>query len=182
MTRTRAALAGAPSSGSYRCRADAAAQNERHHRVRLWAWTDSSWCSSSATTCRAVGVSQAGVVRNMGRTAALSAESAYVRRVLPVGALRNLGRGLPSDLAAPARAGAIVAGLAFTGTGFLKVRWTRPAGPPQKVGSTLRNLSTGAVATGSRHHAVPLRGHHPAFGQPFGQHAATSGPAGHHRG
>jgi len=96
--------------------------------------------------CRAEGISKARVARNVGRTAALSAESAYVRRVLPVGVLQNLGLGLHGDLAALARAGAIVAGLAFTATGFLKIRWTRPAGPPQEVGSTLRNSPAGLSA------------------------------------
>jgi hypothetical protein len=48
--------------------------------------------------------------------------------------------------AALARAGAIVAGLTSTTTEFLKIRWTRPAGPPQEVGSTLRNFSLNAVA------------------------------------
>jgi GT2 family glycosyltransferase len=61
-----------------------------------------------------------------------------VRRVLPSGVLHNLSRGLSGDLAALARAGAIVAGLAFTATGFLTIRWTRSAGPPQEGGSTLR--------------------------------------------
>jgi hypothetical protein len=89
---------------------------------------------------RAEGISKARVARNVGRSAALSAERAYVRRVLPVGVLRTLARGLFGDLAALARAGAIVAGLAFTTTGFLKIRWTRPAGPPQEVGSTLRDF------------------------------------------
>ncbi|HEV2930340.1 MAG TPA: glycosyltransferase, partial [Propionibacteriaceae bacterium] len=96
--------------------------------------------------CRAEGISKARVARNVGRTAALSAERAYVRRVLPIGVLQNLARGLGGDLAALARAGAIVAGLAFTATGFLKVRWTRPAGPPHTVGSTLRNPPTDAGA------------------------------------
>jgi GT2 family glycosyltransferase len=96
--------------------------------------------------CRAEGISKARVVRSVGRTAALSAESAYVRRVLPIGVLHNLGRGLRGDLAALARAGVIVAGLAFTVAGFLKVRWTRPAGPPHEFGSTLRNFNAGAGA------------------------------------
>jgi hypothetical protein len=74
-----------------------------------------------------------------GYRAALSAESAYARRVLPIGALPNLDRDLGGDLAAMDRAGTIVAGLAFTATGFLKIRWTRPAGPPHQVGSTMRN-------------------------------------------
>jgi hypothetical protein len=209
MTLARAGLSGAPPSDSYRYRAGAAAQTERRHPVRPWAWTDSSWPSSSTTTCRE-GISKARVARNMGRTAVLSAETVYVRRVLPVGALQNLGRGFHSDHAALAR-GAMVAGPAFTATGFLKVRWTRPAGPPHEVGSTLRNLTTGAVAesvlplvidvtvdqvdaqlragrqtarhhrAGSRHQAVSLRACHPAFGQPSGQHTATSGPAGRRR-
>lgn len=95
--------------------------------------------------CRAEGISKARVARNVGRTAALSTESAYVRQVLPSGVLHNLGAGLRGDLTALARAGAIMAGLAFTATGFLKIRWTRPAGPPQVVGSTLRKLPSPAL-------------------------------------
>ena len=113
--------------------------------------------------CRVGGISKARVARNVGRTAALSAECACVRRVLPIGVQHNLARGLHGDLAAPARASAIVVGLAFTATGLLKIRWTRPAGPPQVVGSTLRDLRAGryapTCASGpwgyrrSRHHA-----------------------------
>ena len=69
-----------------------------------------------------------------------------MRRVLPTGVLHNLVAVSGGDLAALARAGAIVAGLAFTTTGFLKIRWTRPAGPPHKVGSTLRNTHADAGA------------------------------------
>lgn len=39
-----------------------------------------------------------------------------------LGVLHNLARGLHGDLAALVRAGAIVAGLPFTATGFLKIR------------------------------------------------------------
>ena len=93
------------------------------------------------TRCRrAECISKARVERNIGQSAGLSAERAYMRRVRPIGVLHNFARGLHGDLAAPARAGAIVAGLAFTATGFLKIRWTRPAGPPQVVGSTLRDF------------------------------------------
>lgn len=52
----------------------------------------------------------------------------------------NEARGLRGDLVAPARAGVIVSGLAFIATGLFKIRWTRPAGPPQRVGSTLKIL------------------------------------------
>jgi glycosyltransferase involved in cell wall biosynthesis len=84
--------------------------------------------------CWAEGISKARVVRSVGRTAALSAESAYVRRVLPIGVLHNLGRGLRGDVSALAQAGVIVAGLAFTVAGFLKVRWTRPTAPRTRSG------------------------------------------------
>jgi hypothetical protein len=214
MTRARAALGGAPPGGSYRYRADAAAQTERRHPVRPTA--DRSAATQGRTIsvrrsvlqavggfdlglgrtpdgplgceetelctraqahfphghfllepqavmhhavpaeraswpyvrarCRAEGISKARVARNVGRTAARSTERAYVLRVLSIGVLHNRSRGLHGDLAALARAGAIVAGLAFTATGFLKIRWTRPAGPPQEVGSTLRYFSTDAVA------------------------------------
>ena len=120
MTRARAALAGAPSGGP-------------------------SW-SYFRARCLAEGISKARVARNVRRTAGLSAASAYVWRVLPVGVLRNLGRGRHGSLAELARASAIGAGLAYTATGFPRIRWTRPAGPPQEVGSTLRNFSTDAVA------------------------------------
>ena len=106
--------------------------------------------------CRAEGISKAIVARNVGRTAALSAESAYVRRVLPIGVLHNLSRGLHGDLAALARAGAIVAGLAFTAAGFLKIRWTRPASPPHTVGCTLRNLHADAAQPAVAEPVLPL--------------------------
>ena len=230
MNRARAALGGAPSSGLYRFCSDTAAQTGRRQPVRPTAdgsaatpgqeltkkrWHPvpaerASWPNFRARR-RAEGMPEAWVARNVGRTAALSAESVYVRRVPPTSVLQNLGRVFHGDLAALARAGAIVSGLGFTATGLLRIRWTRPAGPPQEVGSTLRNIFAGAIAgpllplvidvnsplaidarlrvghqtarhhragAGSRHHAEWLRGYHPAIGQPPGQHAAASGPAG----
>ena len=76
-----------------------------------------------ADRCRAEGISKAGVARRVGRSAALASEAGYVRRVLPTGVLANLGRSLHGDLAGVARAGAIVAGLSLTATGFLSARW-----------------------------------------------------------
>ena len=73
--------------------------------------------------CRAEGVSKAGVARRVGGSAALSSEAGYVRQVLPSGVLTNLGRTLRGDLAGAARAGAIVAGLSLTATGFLTTRF-----------------------------------------------------------
>jgi len=96
--------------------------------------------------CRAEGISKARVKRNVGQSAALSAEQACVGRVWPIGVLHNPAGGLHGDLAALALAGAIGAGLAFTATGLLKIRWTRPAGPPQEVGSTLRDFRAGMNA------------------------------------
>ena len=104
-----------------------------HHSVPA---ERASWTYFRAR-CRAEGISKAWVAGRVGRSAALAAETGYVRRVLPAGVKENLSRGLRGDLAAVARAGAIVAGLAFTATGFLQVRWTRPAGPPSRAGSTL---------------------------------------------
>ena len=100
-----------------------------HHAVPA---ERASW-SYFRARCKAEGISKARVARTAGRAAALSTERGYVARVLPAGVLHNLARGLGGDLAALARAGAIVAGLAFTATGFLKIRWTRPAGPPQEL-------------------------------------------------
>ena len=165
MNRARAALGSAPSSGLYRFCADAAAQTERRHPVCPTAdrsaaapgreLTKKRWDPVPAERAslpyfcarrRAQGIPEAWVARNFGRTAALSAESVHVRRVAPTSVLQDLGRVLHGDLAALARAGAIVSGLGFTATGLLRIRWTRPAGPPQEVGSTLRNILAGAIA------------------------------------
>jgi glycosyltransferase involved in cell wall biosynthesis len=85
-----------------------------------------SW-SYFRARCLAEGVSKAQVARNVGQSAALSAEAAYVRRVLPSGVGRNLDHGLHGDLSGFARAGAIVAGLGLTVVGFLGGRWRTPS-------------------------------------------------------
>lgn len=83
--------------------------------------------------CRAEGVSKAGVARLVGRSASLSAEGAYTRRVLPAGVVRNLGQGLRGDASGIARAGAIVAGLAFTTTGFVTGTMSREDRPEKRA-------------------------------------------------
>ena len=88
------------------------------------------------TRCRAEGVSKARIAGRVGRGAALATETAYVRRVLTAGICANLSRGLRGDWPALAQAGAIVAGLAVTATGYLQIRWTRLVGPPRPAGAT----------------------------------------------
>jgi GT2 family glycosyltransferase len=65
-----------------------------------------------ARRCFAEGVSKAIVSRRNGRGTGLESERAYAGRVLPRAVIRSLGA------AAPARATAIVAGLAITASGF----------------------------------------------------------------
>ena len=97
--------------------------------------------------CRAEGISKAGVARRVGRSAALASEAGYVRRVLPTGVLTNLGRSLHGDLAGVARAGAIVAGLGLTATGFLSARWA-PRGRSAQIPATATvAAATAATAT-----------------------------------
>ena len=73
--------------------------------------------------CYAEGRSKAIVVDLAGRWGALGTELAYVTGVLPRGLLREARNALRhGDAGALARAGAIVAGLAVTGAGFLAER------------------------------------------------------------
>jgi glycosyltransferase involved in cell wall biosynthesis len=65
--------------------------------------------------CWSEGVSKAVVRRKVGASEALSAERAYVSRVLPMGLLR----GLASPPHGWLRASAIAVGLAWTGAGYL---------------------------------------------------------------
>lgn len=72
--------------------------------------------------CRAEGVSKRLVTNRAGADVGLSAERAYVRRVLPAGILRNVSAAVRGDAAGVLRATAIAAGVATTTTGFLSVR------------------------------------------------------------
>lgn len=74
--------------------------------------------------CRAEGVSKARMSRSVGQSAALSAESSYVSRVLPTGVAANVVSTLRGDLSGAARAGAIIAGLSLTAGSFLTTRWS----------------------------------------------------------
>jgi glucosyl-dolichyl phosphate glucuronosyltransferase len=72
--------------------------------------------------CAAEGRSKAVVSTLTGADAALSSESAYVRRTLPAGVLRGLREALAGDLGGAARAWAIVEGTAVTATSYLLMR------------------------------------------------------------
>jgi glucosyl-dolichyl phosphate glucuronosyltransferase len=68
--------------------------------------------------CYAEGLSKALVAQSVGAGDGLSSERAHAMKTLPVGALRGVGDALRGDLTGLARAGAIVAGLAWTTWGY----------------------------------------------------------------
>jgi GT2 family glycosyltransferase len=79
--------------------------------------------------CYAEGLSKAAVARHVGAGSGLGAERTYVLRTLPLGVARGLAdAALGGDPAGLARAGAIVAGLAFTTAGYLHGRVLGPRG------------------------------------------------------
>ncbi|MFE2541079.1 glycosyltransferase family 2 protein [Actinacidiphila glaucinigra] len=83
------------------------------------------------TRCYAEGLSKALVTRSVGTDAGLETERRYATRVLPAGAARGLRDALRGRPGGAARAGAIVAGVATTATGYAVARFrTRgEAGP-----------------------------------------------------
>jgi glycosyltransferase involved in cell wall biosynthesis len=82
--------------------------------------------------CRGEGRSKRVLSRMVGTDAGLSEERNYVRRTLPLGVIRGLGRGLRGDLSGPERAAMIVGGLAATSWGYA----TAPRPAAAEVGST----------------------------------------------
>jgi GT2 family glycosyltransferase len=89
--------------------------------------TRSTWRYFRAR-CYAEGLSKAVVSRLAGSNDGLASERRYVIATLPVGVLRNLALAIPRrDLGGPARAGAILAGLAVTIVGYAVGR-ARPGG------------------------------------------------------
>lgn len=103
----------------------------RHHvsadRVRLAYVARRSWCE---------GLSKAGISRTVGRSAALSAESAYATRVLPAGVWREVRRGriVPAF--------AIVTSLVLAAAGYLRGRFARV-----RTGAPRAGLPTGIATT-----------------------------------
>ena len=79
-----------------------------------------------ASRCYAEGLSKAIVSRLAGSEAGLASERRHAFVTLPKGVLRHLGHSVRrGDVAAAARAGAIIAGLAITAAGYAVGR-TRP--------------------------------------------------------
>ena len=72
--------------------------------------------------CAAEGRSKAVVSTLTGADAALSSESAYVRRTLPAGVLRGLRDAAAGDLGGAARAWAILEGTTVTAVNYLLMR------------------------------------------------------------
>lgn len=68
--------------------------------------------------CYAEGLSKAAVAASVGAHDALSSERSYTTKTLPRGVARNLGAAIRGDLWGPARAAAIVVGLAATVAGY----------------------------------------------------------------
>ncbi len=88
------------------------------------------------TRCYFEGNSKAVIAWLVGSQYGLATERAYTRRVLPAGVARGFVDALTQREVAPLmRAGAIVAGLAFTAAGFLMGK-TRPAREARKRGFT----------------------------------------------
>jgi hypothetical protein len=71
-----------------------------------------------ATRCWAEGMSKAALSAMAGTGHALSSERAYVRKVLPAGVARGIGRALRGDPAGAGRAAAILVGFGCTATAY----------------------------------------------------------------
>jgi glycosyltransferase involved in cell wall biosynthesis len=72
--------------------------------------------------CAAEGRSKAVLTGMVGSDDGLSSERSYVRRTLPLGFLRGLRDAASGDLSGLGRASMVVAGLATTTSGYLRVR------------------------------------------------------------
>lgn len=72
--------------------------------------------------CYAEGLSKAAVVALGGAQTGLSSERAYVSKVLPLGVLNGLRDVMSGDRDGVRRAAAIIAGVGFTGAGYVRAR------------------------------------------------------------
>ena len=76
--------------------------------------------------CLAEGISKARVVAATGKQG-LASEAAHVRQVLPAGVIRGLADAvLRLDATGLQRAWAIVAGLGYVASSYLRARWSKP--------------------------------------------------------
>ena len=99
--------------------------------------------------CYGEGISKANLARAVGSRDGLASERRHAFVTLPAGVGRALRAFLHGDRAGVARAGALVAGLAFTGSGYLVGRLT-PGTPPQALSG-----SDGGGRTRVRRHDRP---------------------------
>jgi O-antigen biosynthesis protein len=119
--------------------------------VRHWVPQSRSSWSYFLQRCRAEGISKARVAATVGRSAALSEEKAYTRRVLSTGIARNIRDGVAGDLAALARTGAIAIGASLAALGFLGAK----AGRRRRVQSDTSE-SDGRSVAATVPPAIPL--------------------------
>ncbi len=83
--------------------------------------------------CYAEGISKAVIGRFVGTSSSLSSEKTYVLKILPKAILRGLASTVfRFDLNGLGRAVAVVAGLGFTGVGYLKTRIFSSAEAPRQ--------------------------------------------------
>jgi GT2 family glycosyltransferase len=104
--------------------------------------------------CWAEGASKARVARTVGRSAALSAEKTYTRRVLPAGIGRNIRDAIAGDISAFARAGAIATGLSITAFSFLNAKRSQAARASSEAASQSEDDGDGP-STNSRPNPSP---------------------------
>ncbi len=95
-------------------------------RVRHLVPADRARWSYFRRRCWAEGISKALIARRVGGEAALEAERAYVRRVLPAAVARDLAVAARGDAAALGRAACVVAALAVTAAGYARGCLVRP--------------------------------------------------------
>jgi O-antigen biosynthesis protein len=126
-------------------------------RVRHRVPSERAKFSYFASRCLAEGLSKALVSRHVGRSDGLASERAYVMRALPAGIGRALAQAVRGEPGKALRAGAIVAGLALTGVGYLAgtLRGRREADAPQVAPAPAQGTSedsrvTVVIATRSR--------------------------------
>jgi glycosyltransferase involved in cell wall biosynthesis len=105
------------------------------HRSMIWHFVSDERCRFSyfLSRCYAEGISKAQVTANVGGSAGLAAERAYVTLTLPLGVLRgvaDLFRGRPAGLG---RAGAIIAGLSLTALGYIAAKLNAVTVKPDQV-------------------------------------------------
>lgn len=115
-----------------------------HHRVS----PDRTAWSYLRSRCRAEGRSKAAMAGRVGAADATSVERDYVRRVLPVGVARELGRALRGDRRGLSGALGIVLALLWTTSGYVQGRLGLGGGATAEAAAA-RDVVTPAVDRGA---------------------------------